>query len=390
MNTPTPIYLDYQSTTPVDPRVREAMLPALTEWFGNPSSSQHPYGWTAREAVAQARERVAQLIHADAAEIIFTSCATESNNLALKGVAESFAMKGDHVIVSAIEHASVLETVRRMERQGKRVTVIGVDLLGRVDPENVRAALTPRTVIVSIMHASNEIGTIQDIDAIGGICHAAGVLLHCDAAQSASKIPVDVHAMQVDLLSLSAHKMYGPKGVGALFIRAMKPRLRLAPLLDGGGQEDGLRSGTLNVPGIVGFGAAAAIARDELGDSPFRIARLRDALQGGIETGCSGVAVNGDPTRRLPDNLSVRFEGIPAASLLRALRGLAVSSGSACSSESGETSHVLAAIGLEKDAAASTLRISLGRMTSPGDVETATKAVESAVREVRARLHGGE
>jgi cysteine desulfurase len=270
------------------------------------------------------------------------------------------------------------------------VTVIGVDRLGRVDPDDVRTALTPRTVLVSIMHASNEIGTIQDIATIGAICRHAGVLLHSDAAQSASKIPVDVHAMHVDVLSLSAHKMYGPKGVGALFLRTMKPRLRLAPLLDGGGQEGGQRSGTLNVPGIVGFGAAAAIARDELADAPLRIARLRDALQGRLEAGCGGVAVNGDPARRLPDNLSVCFEGIPAASLLRVLRGLALSSGSACSSESGETSHVLSAIGLEKDAAASTLRISLGRMTSSDDVETAAKAVESAVRDLRARLRGGE
>jgi cysteine desulfurase len=386
MNTPRPIYFDYQSTTPVDPRVREAMLPALDEWFGNPSSAQHAHGWTAREAVAQARERVAILIHADPSEIVFTSCATESNNLALKGIAETFATKGDHLIVSAIEHPSVLETARHLSKRGTRVTIIGVDGLGRVDPDDIRAALTPRTVLVSIMHASNEIGTIQDIAAIGGICRDAGVLLHTDAAQSASKIDVDTRVMHADLLSLSAHKMYGPKGVGALFLRAMRPRLRLAPLLDGGGQEGGQRSGTANVPGIVGFGAAAAIAVEELAEAPRRIAQLRDALQQRFEA--TGGVVHGDPARRLPDNLSVRFEGIPAASLLRALRGFALSTGSACSSESGETSHVLAAIGLEKDAAASTLRFSLGRMTSRDDVETAARAVESAIRDLRAGLHG--
>lgn len=388
MRPENPIYLDHQSTTPVDPRVRAAMLPFLGECFGNPASSQHQYGWTAEAAVTVAREQVAALIDASPAEIVFTGSATEANNLAVKGVMEARASEGAHCIVSAIEHASVLESARHLERGGARVTILGVDSNGRVDPAQVADAMTNRTVLVSIIHASNEIGTIQDLAAIGAICRARKVTFHSDAAQSVSKIPVPVAALNADLLTLSAHKMYGPKGVGALYVRAATPRLRLAPQLDGGGQEGGLRSGTLNVACIAGFGAAAELAREELESANTRIAALRDRLQDRLLR-IGGAAVHGDQSRRLPDNLSIRFDGLPAAVLLRELRGLALSTGSACSSGSGAPSHVLAAIGLEKAAAASTLRISLGRGTTESDIDAAARAMETAVPVCRARFGEG-
>jgi cysteine desulfurase len=391
-----PVYLDYHATTPVDPRVLEAMLPFFTERFGNPHSKQHAYGWEARDATDAARAQVAALINATAGEITFTGGATESSNLALKGAvaaarrglgADALAKAANHVVTVATEHKSVLDVCLQFREQGLDVTVLGVDAGGLVDLDALRAVLTPRTILVSVMAANNEIGTVQPLAEIGAIVRAHGALLHTDAAQAAGKIPIDVRAMNIDLLSLTAHKFYGPKGCGALFVRRMKPRLHLAAQVAGGGQEGGLRSGTLNVPGIVGLGRAAEICRLEMAEEARRLGGLRDrlleGLRGRIE---SGVRVNGSLERRLTHNLHVSFDGVEGEALLMALGDLAVSTGSACSSGSQAPSHVLEAIGATSQGAGAAIRFGLGRTTTVADIDFAIERVSTVVSALRLRL----
>jgi cysteine desulfurase len=381
---PKPLYLDYHATTPVDPRVLESMLPYFTEHFGNAASRQHAYGWSAQEAVDRARSEVAGLIGASAREIVFTSGATESNNLAIKGVAEARRSSGDHVVTAATEHKSVLDSFRRLEALGWRVTIVGVGSDGRVDLDRLRAAVDERTVLVSVMAANNEIGTIQPIDEIAAIAHERGALFHTDAAQAAGKIPIDVDAMGIDLLSLTAHKFYGPKGAGALYVRRRRPKIELAPQVDGGGQEGGVRSGTLNVPGIVGLGAAARLCREEMTSESGRLGALRDALLEGLKARVD-VRVNGSTEHRLPHNLHVSFDDVEGEALLMALGGLAVSTGSACSSGSHAPSHVLEAIGAVGDRPSASIRFGLGRWTSDSDVASAIDQVTTVVGSLRRR-----
>jgi cysteine desulfurase len=374
-----PVYLDYHATTPVDRRVVEAMLPYFTECFGNPASSMHQWGWKAQEAVEQARRSVAALIGGQAREIIFTSGATESNNLAIQGVAASAPAGKRHIIVSAIEHKSVLEAAHRLQRDGWRVTEAPVTTSGLIDLNALDRALTPDTALVSTMAANNEIGVIQPLAAIGAAAHARGALFHVDAAQGAGKIPIDVNAMQIALLSLTGHKMCGPKGCGALFVRK---RTELAPLIIGGGQERGLRSGTLNVPGIVGLGAACAICQREGHDESVRLARLRDRLLEGLRGQLEGVVVNGSLEQRLPNNLHVSFTGVDGESLLIGIGDIAVSSGSACSSASATPSHVLRAI-LGDDVPAAAIRFGLGRFTTEDEIDYAIEKFTTVVRHLR-------
>jgi cysteine desulfurase len=388
-----PVYLDYHATTPVDPRVLEAMLPFFTERFGNPHSKQHAFGWDARDATDAARAQVAALINATAGEITFTGGATESSNLALKGAvaaarqglgAEASAKTPNHVVTVATEHKSVLDVCLQFRQQGLDVTVLGVDAAGLVDLDALRAAMTPRTILVSVMAANNEIGTIQPIAEIGAIAREHGALLHTDAAQAVGKIPIDVRAMNIDLLSMTAHKFYGPKGCGALFVRRMKPRLHLAPQVAGGGQEGGLRSGTLNVPGIVGLGRAAEICRLEMADEGRRLGGLRDRLLEGLRGRIDGgVRVNGSLERRLPHNLHVSFDGVEGEALLMALGDLAVSTGSACSSGSQAASHVLEAIGATSQGAGASIRFGLGRTTTAADIDFAVERVSAVVSSLR-------
>jgi cysteine desulfurase len=380
-----PLYLDYHATTPVDPRVLDEMLPFFTERFGNPHSKQHAWGWDARDAAERARAQVAALINASANEITFTSGATESNNLALKGAVDTLRTRGNHIITIATEHKSVLDVCRQFGQQGLEVTVLGVDADGLVDLNELRRALTPATVLVSVMAANNEIGTIQPMAEIGAIVHEHGALLHTDAAQAAGKIPIDVRAMHIDLLSMTAHKFYGPKGCGALFVRRAKPKIALAPQAVGGGQESGLRSGTLNVPGIVGLGRAAEICRLEMGDEGKRLADLRDRLLEGLRVRLPDVRVNGSLTRRLPHNLHVSFDGVEGEALLMALGDLAVSTGSACSSGSRAPSHVLEAIGATSGRAGASIRFGLGRTTSAADIDYAIDRVATVVSAIRGR-----
>lgn len=382
-----PVYLDFHATTPVDPRVLEAMLPFFSEHFGNPASRQHSYGWEAQKAVDAARGQVAALIGASAAEIVFTSGATESNNLAIKGVAHALRERGDHIITVATEHKSVLDSCKRLEREGCRVTRLGVDPRGFIDLDELRAAMSERTVLISVMAANNEIGVLQPLAAIGAIAQERGVLFHTDAAQAAGKIPLDVTAMGIDLLSLTAHKYYGPKGAGALYVRKRKPKLHLSCQIDGGGHENGLRSGTLNVPGIVGLGRAAEICRDEMPAEAARLARLRDRLLAGLEGGLDGVRLNGPTSeRRLPHNLHVSFDGVEGEALVMALGDLAVSTGSACSSGSQAPSHVLQAIGATSDRAGASIRFGLGRTTTDAEIEAAIERVTTVVRSLRSSV----
>jgi cysteine desulfurase len=386
MPMPRPVYLDYHATTPVDPRVLDAMLPYFSEHFGNAASRQHAYGWKALEAVDAARTQVADLIGASAGEIVFTSGATESNNLAIKGVAHALGDRGDHVITAVTEHKSVLDSCARLERDGWRVTRLGVDREGFVDLSALASAMTDRTVLVSVMAANNEIGVIQPLAEIAAVCHRHGALFHTDAAQAAGKIPLDVEAMGIDLLSLTAHKFYGPKGAGALCVRRRKPRIALACQIDGGGHEHGLRSGTLNVPGAVGLGAAAAICRAGMAAESERLGRLRDRLLDGLRRGIDGVGVNGPlGAARLPHNLHVSFDGIEGEALLMALGDLAVSTGSACSSGSQAPSHVLEAIGATGDHARASIRFGLGRATTDEDIDFAIERVTAVVGSLRAR-----
>ncbi len=378
--TAPPVYLDNLATTPVDPRVLEAMLPYFTRHFGNPASATHVFGWTAREAVEQSRVQVAALLGAAAREIVFTSGATEADNLAIKGVAEFHRDRGNHLITCAIEHKAVLDCCRRLAGQGCEVTFLPVDRRGQVEVERLRAAITPRTILISIMAANNEIGTVQPLKEIGAVARERGVLWHCDAAQAAGKIPLDVEELGVDLLSISAHKIYGPKGVGALYARS-RPRVRLRPQVDGGGQERGLRAGTLDVPGIVGLGKACELCRQEMAAEASRLSELRQRLFQGIAGQLDGVELNGHPVNRLPGNLHLSFAGIDGAALLLALREIALSSGSACTSGSAEPSHVLRAIGQEAPAS---LRFGLGRFTTAQEVDYTAGRVVEEVRRLRA------
>lgn len=379
------VYLDYHATTPVDPRVLAAMLPYFTEHFGNPASRQHPVGWKALDAVDHARAQIAGLIGASGGEIVLTSGATESNNLAIKGAAQALRERGDHIVTVATEHKSVLDSCKRLEKDGFRVTFLGVDRDGFVRLDELRAALTDRTVLVSVMAANNEIGVLQPLDRISEIAHQRGVLVHSDAAQAAGKVPIDVEAMGVDLLSLTGHKLYGPKGAGALYVRRRKPRLQLTCQIDGGGHENGLRSGTLNVPAIVGLGLATEICAAEMEGESARLRAQRDRLLGGLRDSNHGVRVNGSLERRLPHNLHVTFDQIDGEALLMALGDLAVSTGSACSSGSQAPSHVLQAIGATGDAAGASIRFGLGRDTTDADIDFAIDRVTTVVGRLRQR-----
>ncbi len=379
-----PIYLDYQATTPVDPRVLEAMLPWFTEKFGNPGSVTHSYGREAEAAVERARAQVAALIGAEAREIVFTSGATEANNLALKGAARFHRDERDHIVALATEHKCVLESARALEREGFRVTILPVEPDGLVDLATLEAALGERTSVVSVMAAHNEIGVLQPLAEIGALCRARGILFHTDAAQAFGKIPLDVDAMAIDLLSVSGHKTYGPKGVGALYVRR-RTRARIAPLLDGGGQERGLRSGTLPTPLIVGLGEAAEIAGNEMRGEAERLLALRERFLSGIRAAVPSVRLNGDPVRRLPANLNLTFPGIGALELMEACQGLALSTGSACTAAEVEPSYVLRALGVSDELGRSSLRIGLGRFTSERDVDFAVDALSAAVRWLQSR-----
>ncbi len=378
-----PIYMDNHSTTRTDPRVVEAMLPYFTEHFGNAASRTHAFGWKAAEAVDEARSQVASLIGAESKSIVFTSGATESNNLAIKGACRISRDAGDHVITVQTEHRAVLDPCRRLESEGFRVTFLPVDRFGRVAPQQVSDAITSRTILVSVMLANNEIGTLQPVAQIGGICKERQVLLHTDATQAVGKIDVDVEELQADLVSLSAHKMYGPKGIGALYVRRRNPHVRLEPIIDGGGHERGMRSGTLAVPGIVGFGAAAALCSLELMPGGERLRALRDRLFDGLCTGLPDITLNGHPEDRLPNNLNLSFGNVRGEALLMALRNVAVSSGSACTSASVEPSYVLRALGVSDELAHSSIRFGLGRFNTAEEVDYVIEEVTRVVRHLR-------
>jgi cysteine desulfurase len=377
-----PVYLDYHATTPVDPRVLEAMLPYFTQTFGNPASASHAWGWKAQEAAERGRREVAALIGATAREIVFTSGATESNNLAIRGVADLSSGTRRHLAVSAIEHKSVLEAAKRLESCGWRCSVVPVLRDGTIDLAALTAVVTSDTALVSVMAANNEIGVIQPLADVGRIAHAAGALFHTDAAQAAGKIPIDVNAMGIDLLSLTAHKMYGPKGCGALFIRK---RTELAPLICGGGQERGVRSGTLNVPGIVGLGRACALCGEEMTAEAARLGALRDRLLEGLRARVTGVTVNGSTTHRLPHNLHVSFAGVDGGDLVIGISDIAVSSGSACSSASATPSHVLRAIFGEDAADAASIRFGLGRFTTDDEIDYAIERFSTVVQHLQSQ-----
>lgn len=376
-----PIYLDGHATTRVDPRVVEAMLPFFGEYYGNAASRHHRFGWTVRDAVADARAEVAALVGAPARDLVFTSGATESNNLAVKGVAEAARDRGNHIVTARTEHRAILDPCARLEQQGMRVSYLSVGNDGVLDPAALEAAITPTTVLVTVMMANNEIGVLQPIAALARLARARGVLLHTDAAQAAGKVPIDVEADGIDLLSLTAHKLYGPKGVGALFIRH---GVAVAPLVDGGGHEGGLRSGTLNVPAIVGFGRAAAICADEMPGEAARLSRLRDRLWDGIRRSLRGVTVNGSMRARLPHNLNISVDGLHGEQLLMGLDDVAVSSGAACTSASREPSHVLRALGLGDARARASIRFGLGRFNTEAEVDYVIKKLCSLVTRLRA------
>ena len=376
-----PIYLDYSATTPVDPRVAEKMIPYLVEKFGNPASRSHSFGWEAEAAVEEAREEVARLVNADAKEIVWTSGATESNNLALKGAAQFYAGKGKHLVTVKTEHKAVLDTCRELERQGFEVSYLDVRDDGLLDLDMFQAALRPDTIVVSVMLVNNEIGVIQPIAEIGEICRARGILFHVDAAQATGKVAIDLAALKVDLMSFSAHKTYGPKGVGALYVRR-KPRVRLNAQMHGGGHERGFRSGTLPTHQIVGMGEAFRLARLEMGAENERIRMLRDRLLKGLSD-IEHVYVNGDMERRVPHNLNISFAYVEGESLLMAIKDLAVSSGSACTSASLEPSYVLRALGREDELAHSSIRFTLGRFTSAEDIDYAIKLLHDKIGRLR-------
>ena len=392
----TGIYMDNHATTPLDPRVLEAMMPYLSRVFGNAASRSHGFGWEAEKAVETGRERIARLINAKPKEIVFTSGATESDNLAIKGVVEFYKDKGNHVVTATTEHKAVLDTCKALERKAiARVTYLPVDQYGRVDPDDVRRAITDKTVLVSVMYANNEIGTISPIAEIGKVTREKGVLFHTDATQGVGKLPVDVEAMNIDLLSMSAHKMYGPKGIGALYVRAKSPRVRLAPIIDGGGHERGFRSGTLNVPGIVGFGAACELCREGMADEAQRTLALRERLRDKLFAQLDDIYLNGHPVHRLPGNLNVSFAYVEGESLLMGLNGsthpiavgdtppIAVSSGSACTSATLEPSYVLKALGVGDELAHTSIRFGLGRFNTQEEVDYVAARVVHEVQRLR-------
>ncbi len=377
------VYLDNNATTRVDPLVLEAMLPYFCEKFGNAASRNHSFGWEAEEAVENAREQVAAVIGADPKEIIFTSGATESNNIAIKGVAAMYGEKGRHIITQVTEHKAVIDPCKYLEQHGFRVTFLPVDRYGQVSAEQVREALCDDTILVSIMHGNNEIGTLQPIAEIGRLCKERGVLFHTDCCQTFGKVPIHVEQMGIDLLSCSAHKIHGPKGVGALYVRRKKPRVRCEAVLHGGGHERGMRSGTLNVPGIVGLGRAAELCRTHMDSEPQRLAALRDRLYRGITAQLDEVYLNGHPTQRTPTNLNLSFAYVEGESMMMGFSDIAVSSGSACTSASLEPSYVLKSLGVGDDLAHSSIRFSVGRFNTEEEIDYAIERVVAAVRKLR-------
>ncbi len=381
-----PIFLDHHSTTPMDPRVLESMLPYFTEDFGNPASRTHAYGWKAAEAVERSRQQIASLLQAAPRDILFTSGATESDNLAIKGAAGYYRDQGDHMITCRTEHPAVLDSCRALEKDGMRVTYLPVDVKGLLDPSDVRRAITRQTVLISVMFANHEIGTLHDVATIGKIAKEQGVLLHCDATQAVGKEPIDVEALGVDLLSLSAHKIYGPKGIGALYVRRRNPRVRLTPLIDGGGHERNFRSGTLNVPGIIGLATACRLAQEEMGAESQRLRRLRDRLHRRLLDELEEIRLNGHPRRRLSGNLNLSFAGLEGNDLLKILRHkVALSLGSACTSAIPVPSHILKAIGVPSDLVLSTVRFGLGRFNTEAEIDQVAEEVIQAVRRLRAK-----
>jgi cysteine desulfurase len=380
-----PIFMDAQSTTPVDPRVVDAMLPYFTEKFGHPASRNHPFGWEAEAAVDHAREQLARLIGArDPKEIVFTSGGTESINLALKGVAEMYREKGNHIVTTVIEQRAGLDVCKRLERQGFEIAYVPVRPDGLVDVEEIRKAITPKTILISVMFANNEVGTIQDVAAIGRLAKEKGIIFHTDATQAVGKVPVDVEAMGIDLLSCTAHLIYGPKGVGALYVRRKGPRVRIAPLIDGGGHERGMRSGTLPVPLIVGFGRAAEICREAMPEESRRLAALRDRLQDRILSNVDEAYLNGHPERRLPQNLNISFAYVEGESVLMGLnKETALSSGSACTSATLEPSYVISALGASAELAHSSIRFSLHRFTTEEEVDFVGRKTVEVVKRLR-------
>ncbi len=379
-----PIYLDYQATTPMDVRVLEEMMPYMTTQFGNAASRNHAYGWAAEEAVEKAREQVAKVIGADPKEVVFTSGATESDNIALKGAAHMYKDKGDHIITLLSEHKAVLDTCHRLERDGQaKVTYLTPKSDGIVDLEELENAITDKTIMVAIMMANNEIGVIQPVKQIGEICRKHNVVFFTDAVQAVGKVPVDVNEMNIDVLALSAHKIYGPKGVGALYVRRKKPRVKLSPVIDGGGHERGMRSGTLNVPGIVGLGKAIELCAEEMEEESKRLTYLRDKLKDGIMSQLDEVYINGSYGHRLPNNLNISFAYVEGEGLLMGMKDLAVSSGSACTSASLEPSHVLKSLGVGEELAHSSIRYSMGRFTTEEEIDFAIELTVKAVNRLR-------
>ncbi len=378
-----PVYLDNHATTQMDPRVLEAMLPYFTNVYGNAASRNHSFGWQAEEAVEKARKQIADLIGANPKEIVFTSGATESNNLAIKGVAEMYAEKGNHIITAATEHKAVLDTCKKLEKEGCRVTYLPLKADGLIDLDMLREAITDKTILVSIMYANNEIGVIQPIAEIGAICKERGVLFHTDAVQAVGKVPVNVIADKVDLLSMSGHKIYGPKGVGALYVRRKGPRVQLTAQLDGGGHERGMRSGTLNVPGIVGLGEACEIARKDMATESARLRQMRDWLKNKLESELDETFINGSMEHRLPHNLNISFAYVEGESLLMGVNDIAVSSGSACTSATLEPSYVLKALGVGDDLAHTSIRFGIGRFNTQEEIEYAADRMIDVVRKLR-------
>jgi len=378
-----PIYFDNHATTPVDPRVVEAMLPYFTEHFGNAASRNHAYGWAAEDAVEKGRKQIASLIGATSKEIVFTSGATESNNLAIKGVAEMYAEKGNHIITAATEHKAVLDTCKHLEKKGCRVTYLPLKGDGLVDLDMLRDAITDKTILISIMYANNEIGVLQPIKEIGKIAKERGVLFHSDAVQAVGKVPVNVIEDSIDLLSITGHKIYGPKGVGALYVRRKSPRVQLTAQMDGGGHERGMRSGTLNVPGIVGLGAACELAQKEMATESVRLRGLRDKLRATLEANLEEVYINGSMEHRLPNNLNMSFAYVEGESLLMGINDIAVSSGSACTSATLEPSYVLKALGLGDDLAHTSIRFGLGRFNTEEEVDYVAKKMIDVVNKLR-------
>ncbi len=378
-----PIYLDNHATTRMDPRVLDAMLPYFTELYGNAASRNHEFGWAAEVAVDKARKQIADLIGATPKEIIFTSGATESNNLAIKGVAEMYAEKGNHIITAATEHKAVLDTCKKLEKGGCRVTYLPLQADGLIDLDMLRESITDKTILVTIMYANNEIGVIQPIAEIGKICRERGVLFHTDAVQAAGKIPVDVNRDNIDIMSITGHKLYGPKGVGALYVRRKGPRVQITAQMDGGGHERGMRSGTLNVPGIVGLGEACEIARKEMPEESKRMAFLRDKLRAKLEAGLDEVFINGSMEHRLPGNLNMSFLYVEGESLLMGINDVAVSSGSACTSATLEPSYVLKALGLGDDLAHSSIRFGIGRFSTEEEIDYVADKLVDVVSKLR-------